>query len=107
MVLAKSRLTCSAGAESRQRMKVAMYNRTWWDLPQHWRWRGASRPPLAVNTPPRPSSADPLPPPSVPAPHPRPPHPVALHVHAMHSLFMAATTLCFSGSFLAPVTSTT
>lgn len=82
----------------------ATYDRTKWDLPQHWRWRGASRPPLAVNTPPRPSLARPHPARHTPRLDPRP---GALHVHAMHSLFMAATTLCSSASFLAPVTSST
>lgn len=49
--------------------------------------RREPRPPLrAVNTPPR----------GAPPAAPRTPHvpAAALHVHAMHSLFMAATTLC-------------
>ena len=82
----------------------ATCDRARWDLPQHWRWRGAGRPPLAVNTPPRAPRA---PAPRAPRRRPPRPRPGALHVHAMHSLFMAATTLCFYAGFLAPVTSAT
>lgn len=65
------------------------------DLPQHWRLsaRGREREPRPA-APPR-GKHTPTPLPAAPRTlHP----PDALHVHAMHSLFMAATTLC---SFLA------
>lgn len=42
-----------------------------------------------------PGKHTPTPLPAPPRPHP----PGALHVHAMHSLFMAATTLCSSCEF--------
>ncbi|KAG7305409.1 hypothetical protein JYU34_009478 [Plutella xylostella] len=59
------------------------------DLPQHW-LSGAAAP--RVNTPPAPGRA-PRAPPRPRARTPRSPR-AALHVHATHSLFTTATTLC-------------
>lgn len=83
------RIKCDVRGVVIENVKIARCGRARCDLPQHCRcrWRQPAlarhRPPpaLAVNTP--------LP------PRPHVPHtPGALHVHAMHSLFMAATTLC-------------
>lgn len=72
-----------------ENVQIGRCGRARCDLPQHCRWRARSR----SARPPPPSRGK-----HTPRPSPRArtalPSPGALHVHAMHSLFMAATTLC-------------